>query len=52
MLVVIGPYYYVMCLPNLTCICFKHFMLVLFKFVIFWCFAITSFDTSQIACFF
>ena len=35
MLVVFAPYYFVMCLLNLTRICFKHFMFVLFEFVIF-----------------
>ena len=35
MLVVFVFYYFVVCLLNLTRICFKHFMIVLFKFVIF-----------------
>ena len=35
MLVVFAPYYFVVCLLDLTRICFKHFMFVLFNFVIF-----------------
>ena len=35
MLVVFAPHFFVVYLPNLTRICLKHFMFLLFKFVIF-----------------
>ena len=34
MLVLFASHYFVVCLLNLTRICFKHFMFVMFKFVI------------------